>query len=99
VRDGIVAAVAGLRRRKAKETDGKGTTGGRRRNGGGGEGRDEEKREVVAEGEERGLTAERCAAAQWGKLIAEIWVQCKRVARLGVDWGVYEKRYDSPAQP
>jgi len=62
---------------------------------GGGDG---EKREVV-EGEERGLTAERCAAAQWGKLIAEIWVQCKRVARLGVDWGVYEKRYDSPAQP
>lgn len=26
-----------------------------------------------------------------GKLIAEIWVQCKRVARLGVDWGFMKK--------
>lgn len=35
-----------------------------------------------------GLAAERRATAQWGKLIAEIWVQCKRVARLGLTGGL-----------
>lgn len=39
-------------------------------------------------GEGGGLTAERRATAQWGKLIAEIWVQCKRVARLGLTGGL-----------
>lgn len=34
------------------------------------------------------LAAERRATAQWGKLIAEIWVQCKRVARLGLTGGL-----------
>lgn len=35
-----------------------------------------------------GPAAERRATAQWGKLIAEIWVQCKRVARLGLTGGL-----------
>lgn len=34
------------------------------------------------------VAAERRATAQWGKLIAEIWVQCKRVARLGLTGGL-----------
>lgn len=40
------------------------------------------------EGGGGGLAAERRATAQWGKLIAEIWVQCKRVARLGLTGGL-----------
>jgi len=40
------------------------------------------------EGRGGGSAAERRATAQWGKLIAEIWVQCKRVARLGLTGGL-----------
>lgn len=50
-----------------------------------------EKEDTADEEGGSGLVAERRATAQWGKLIAEIWVQCKRVARLGVDWRFMKK--------
>lgn len=54
--------------------------------------RENEMEDEKARAEEGGggglVAAERRATAQWGKLIAEIWVQCKRVARLGLTGGL-----------